>query len=38
MHRVILFRGGMCGDLILSMLDKSYVKSVYPLKQKTTGG
>tara|TARA_B100000519_G_scaffold200375_1_gene213389 strand:- start:824 stop:1354 length:531 start_codon:yes stop_codon:yes gene_type:complete len=34
MHRVILFRGGMCGDLILSMLDKSYVKSVYPLKQK----
>ncbi len=34
MHRVILFRGGMCGDIILSMLDKNYVKSVYPLKQK----
>lgn len=34
MHTVILFRGGMFGDIILSMLDKNYVRSVYPLKQK----
>ena len=32
MHKVILFRGGMFGDLILSMLNKEYVRSVYPLK------
>ena len=32
MHKVILFRGGMFGDLILSMLNKKYVRSVYPLK------
>jgi len=33
MHKVILFRGGMCGDLLLSMLDKKYVSSYKPLKQ-----
>ena len=32
MHRIILFRGGMCGDLILGMIDKKYVKSVYPFQ------
>jgi hypothetical protein len=32
MHKVILFRGGMFGDIILSMLNKKYVRSVYPLK------
>lgn len=32
MHKVILFRGGMCGDLVLSMIDKKYVRSLYPLK------
>ena len=33
MHQIILFRGGMCGDILLSMLDKAYVSSIYPLKQ-----
>lgn len=33
MHKIILFRGGMFGDIILSMLDKAYVQSVYPLRQ-----
>lgn len=33
MHKIILFRGGMFGDIILSMLNKEYVRSVYPLKQ-----
>lgn len=33
MHKIILFRGGMFGDIILSMLNKKYVRSVYPLKQ-----
>lgn len=30
MHKVILFRGGMCGDIVLAMLDKNYVRSIYP--------
>ena len=30
MHKVILFRGGMCGDTVLAMLNKSYVRSIYP--------
>ena len=30
MHKVILFRGGMCGDIVLAMIDKSYVRSIYP--------
>ena len=33
MHKVILFRGGMCGDIILCMINKDYVYSVYPLIQ-----
>lgn len=33
MHKVILFRGGMCGDVIFSMLHKKYISSIYPLKQ-----
>ena len=33
MHKVILFRGGMCGDLILCMLDKQYLRSIYPFSQ-----
>jgi len=33
MHKVILFRGGMCGDVIFSMLDKKHISSIYPLKQ-----
>ena len=32
MHKVILFRGGYCGDVILSMINKEYVRSFYPLK------
>ena len=32
MHKIILFRGGMCGDLVLSMLSKEYIRSIYPLK------
>ena len=32
MHKVILFRGGMFGDVVLSMLNKKYVRSIYPLK------
>jgi hypothetical protein len=32
MHKVILFRGGMFGDIVLSMLNKEYVRSVYPRK------
>lgn len=31
MHKVILFRGGMCGDVVLAMLDKAYVRSIYPM-------
>ena len=27
MHKVILFRGGYCGDVILSMINKEYVRS-----------
>jgi len=34
MHKVILFRGGMCGDVLLSMLNKRYVENYNPLKQK----
>jgi len=34
MHTVILFRGGMFGNIILSMLDKNYVRSIYPLRQQ----
>jgi len=30
MHKVILFRGGMFGDITLAMLNKKYVKSIYP--------
>lgn len=33
MHKVILFRGGMCGDIILSMLNKDYISNFNPLKQ-----
>lgn len=33
MHQVILFRGGMFGDLILCMLNKEYMRSIYPLRQ-----
>ena len=33
MHKIILFRGGMCGDLILCMINKEYVRSIYPFKQ-----
>lgn len=32
MHKIILFRGGMCGDIILSMIDKSYTRNLYPLE------
>ena len=30
MHKVILFRGGMCGDIVLAMVDKNYLRSIYP--------
>ena len=33
MHKIILFRGGMCGDLILCMINKQYMRSIYPFKQ-----
>jgi len=31
-NKIILFRGGMCGDHILSMLDPKYLKSNNPRK------
>ena len=30
MHNIILFRGGMCGDLILGMINKDYLHSHGP--------
>ena len=34
MHKVILFRGGMCGDILLSMLNKKYVRDEKKWKNK----
>ena len=31
-NKIILFRGGMCGDHILSLLDKNYLRSQTPRK------
>ena len=30
MHNIILYRGGMCGDLILGMINKDYLHSHGP--------
>ena len=31
-NKIILFRGGMCGDIVLSMLDENYLRNKDPLK------